>query len=323
MSSFTNTNILPVSTKTDNITMDYLVNSNIWAPLDGESFGRPTRQTAHPFGAIGTGRFTARTIPKHPLPVPSLSTISPTDFVFPTRFKTIYKVKIGAEVSQEKLHVTMGPCVSPPPQIETLSSSPDDLFLNEVFDENEPPATTYQDDHAENSDSSDDLIPSPGSRLNRMPFGVLFVERRATRRISRESGYTNSPPSEAVQRAILGPQRAVERTSYEKSDVAPFKEAVGSWGSTKTKGLARIRAKAPQAINTLTANKSNELPDAVAINPADWAAVDILNDILSHGCQSIGQKENAGLVLPPFITAPRVGLPLTPHRQALLDILNT
>lgn len=340
MSSFTNTSIFPVSTKvnaklplascccsiilfqTDNITMDYLVNPNdIWVPLDGEFFGRPTRQTAQPFGAIGTGRSTARTVGNHPLPVPLLSTISPTDFALPTRFRTIHNVKIGVEVIPEKLNATLRSRVSPPPQVETLSPPPDDFCLSEVFDENEPPAMTYQD--ADNSDSSDDLFPSPGSRLNRIPFGVLFVERQTTRRVSQESGYTNSPPSKVVQRAILGPQRAVERTSYEKSDVAPFKEAVGSWSGTKTKGLARIRAKAPQHIDILTANKSNELPDAVAINPADWAAVDILNDILSHGCRSIGQKKNAGLVPAPLITAPRVGLPMTPHRQVLLDILNT
>jgi hypothetical protein len=321
--------------------MDYLVNPNdIWAPLDGEFFGRPTRQTAKPFGAIGTGRFTARTIPNHPLPIPTLSTISPTDFAFPTRFRTIRKANIGAEVVQEKLNATLRSRVSPPPQVKTLSPPPDNFCLSDVFDENEPPAMTYQD--VENSDSSDDLIPSPGSRMNRMPFGVLFVERQPTRRVSQESGYTDSPPSKAVQRAILGPQRAVERTSYEKSDIAPFKEAVGSWGGTKTKGLARIRTKAPQDIDIQAANKSDELPNAVAINPANWTAADILIDILSHGPWSIGPRESAGLVLAPFtkvplpisssinfdffddglITAPRVGLPMTPHRQVLLDILN-
>jgi len=319
--------------------MNYLVNPNdIWVPLDGEFFGRPMRQTAQPFGAIGTGRFTARTIPNHPLPVPTLSTISPTDFAFPSRFGTIRKAKIGAEV--EKLNATLRSRVSPPSQVKTLSPPPDDFCLNEVFDENEPPAMTYQD--AENSDSSDDLIPSPASRVNRMPFGVLHVERQANRRISLESGYTNSPPSKAVQRAILGPQRVVERTGYEKSDVAPFKEAGGSWGGTKAKGLARIRVKAPQGIDIQEANKSDQLPNAVAINPADWTAADILNDILSQGHQSIGQKENAGLVPAPFtkaplpiassthfdffddgpVTPPHVGLPMTPHRQALLDILN-
>ena len=236
------------------------VNSNVDAPLDGEFFGRPTRQTSQRFGVIGTRRPSGRVIPHFPS---SISTTSSTDFPYPS-LQAVHKAEIDAGVLREKFNTTLLSHISSP----KVSTAPtDDVGSSgEVFDENQPPALSSRD--TLDSDSSSDIIPPPTSRVNRKPFSVLFVERQSTRRFSQESSCTNSPPSESARLVILEPKpRLAWHTTYEQLLVS--EETSGAWATTtKTdmpRGLARIRAKAPHHIDLWLANKPDEPPDRILV----------------------------------------------------------
>jgi hypothetical protein len=287
------------------------VNSNIHAPLDGEFFGRPTRQTSQRFGVIGTGRPSGRVIPHFPSPI---STMSPTDFLYPS-FEAVHKAEIDGEVLQEKLNTTLSSRISSPPKVTTAPTD-DVCSNNEGFDENQPPALSFRD--ALDSDSSSDIVPPPASRVNRKPFNVLFVERQSTRRFSQESGYTNSPPYEPARLVILEPKpRLAWHTTYEQL-VSASKEASGNWSTTiKTDmpgGLARIRARAPQHIDLWLANKPDE--------PLDRMLAPVKGGSDRPSFPGAPVMKNVPLPEPTLSGDQPLAVPITPRRQVLLDMLN-
>ena len=294
------------------------VNPNIHAPLDGEFFGRPTRQTSQQFGAIGTGRPSGGVISHFP---PSISTISPTDFLHQS-FEAVHKAEIDADVLGEKLDTILSSHISSPPKVSTAPRD-DVCSRDEVFNENQPPALSFRD--GLDSDSSSDIVPPPVSRTNRQPFSILFVERQSTRRLSQESSQTNSPPSSSARLAILEPKpRLAWHTTYEQLLISASKEASENCGTTiKTdmpRGLARIRAKAPHHIDLWLANKSDEPPDRILVSVKGGSErayspraplmknVPLPETTPSDGCS--------------FEHQPPRTVPITPRRQVLLDMLS-
>lgn len=244
MSSVVNTNMLTVYY--EDIAM---VTSDIHAPLDGEFFGRPTRQNNQRFGAIGTG-----------------NSISPTDFPH-QGFEVVHKAEIDVEVLQEKLNTTISSHMSSPPKVSTAPED-DVCSSDEAFDKNQPPTLSFRD--AFDSDSSSDIVPPSASRVNQQPLSALFDEWIATRQLLQESSHTNSPPSSSARLAILEPKpRLAWHTTYEQLLISASEEALGDCSTTiKTdmpRGLARIRAKAPHHIDLWRANKPDEPPDTMMV----------------------------------------------------------
>ena len=238
------------------------IDSNFQAPLDDESFARPTRQSSQRFGVIGPGRPSGSVIPHFP---PSISS---ADFTSPS-FQAVHKAEIDAEIFREKLNVTLSSRISSPPKVSTAPT--DNVFsTNEVFDGNQPPALSFKD--ALESDCSFHIAPPPPSapRVDRKPFSILFDERQSARRFSQERNHTNSPSSESAYLAILEPKpRLAWYTTYEQLLISSSKEASGNWSTTiKTympRGLARLRTKAPHQIDLWLANKPNEPPARILV----------------------------------------------------------
>ena len=293
------------------------VNPNIHAPLDGEFFGRPTRQTSQHFGVIGTGRPSGCAISHFP---PSISTISPTDFLHHS-FEAVHKLEIDAEVLGEKLDTILSSHISSPLKVSTASKD-DVCYSDEVFDENQPPALSFRD--ALDSDSSSDIVPPPASRVNRQPFSILFVERQPTRRLSQETSHTNSPPSSSARLAILEPKpRLAWHTTYEQLLISASKEASGNCSTTietdMPRGLARIRTKAPHHIDLWLANKSDEPPDRILVpvkgdsERAYFPRAPLMKNVPLP--ETSPSDDNSFDRQPPTVI-------MTARRQVLLDMLN-
>ena len=238
------------------------VDSNFHAPLDGEFFGRPTRQTSQRFGVTGPGRPSGSIIPHFP---PSISS---ADFTSPS-FQAVHKAEIDTEVFREKLNATLSSSISSPPKVSTAPTD-NVLSSNEVFDEDQPPALSFR--NAFDSDSSSDNVLPQEFRVNRQPFSVLSVDRQSTYRFSQESNYTNFLPSKSARFAILEPKpRLAWHTTYEQLLISRIQRSFGKLERHHQDGYAEgvWRGYVPKyltiSIDLWLANTVDESPDRMLV----------------------------------------------------------
>jgi hypothetical protein len=198
---------------------------------------------------------------------------------------------------------------------------------DDVSDENKPPLHPFEGELAL---AGAVVIPEPRLRLKREPFAVLHLA------VAQEKPETDITEQEDASYE--------SQTVHEDGSPTPSKDRDG-----RLKGLRRLRAKAPPPINMNLVNKAAQLEKASVLTSTPHDSAISLDEIAVSRVDRVRMTRKRGITNAPVLSSvplppispiasksrvsgevelgllfpiPRIMMPITPGRQALLDILN-